>query len=90
MTAVEDSRLKRFETDAGTLNLLSGGSAHDLTVSSGGTLNVLGTTISAVLVQAGGTENISAGGTGSGSNATSGLGTRVFGTLNVFSGRQGP
>src|SRR5262249_61586508 len=65
----------------GGTDVSAGGTAHNLVVSSGGTLNVLGD-VSAVTVLSGGVENISSGGTA----GVSGSFIGVSGTVNVLSG----
>ena len=59
-------------------------SGTEIGVLSGGTVNVAGT-VSAQIISAGGTENVLSGGVLSG---TPGLGTGIFGTLNLSSGAQ--
>ena len=56
----------------GSLNVSSGGKAHDITVSSGGNLNVAGTTTSNVTVDSGGTETVLSGGIASGTTIAGG------------------
>ena len=77
--------LLEFSSDhAGGITIVfSGGTADHLKVSSGGTLDVLGTVTSNVDVFAGGTVNVSSGGVVSGGPSS---GTAVSGTLNVLSG----
>ncbi|MBR1207448.1 hypothetical protein [Bradyrhizobium sp. AUGA SZCCT0124] len=68
----------------GTLNVLAGGSAAYVGVSSGGTFNVSGTVLSNVAVYDGGVENVLSGGVVTG---VTGSGTGVSGgTVNVLSG----
>ncbi|WP_375778515.1 hypothetical protein ACE103_04785 [Bradyrhizobium sp. ma5] len=68
----------------GTLNVLAGGSAAYVGVSSGGTFNVSGTVLSNVAVYDGGVENVLSGGVVTG---VTGSGTGVSGgTVNVFGG----
>ncbi|SED91990.1 autotransporter passenger strand-loop-strand repeat-containing protein [Bradyrhizobium erythrophlei] len=67
----------------GTLNLLAGGSAVFVGVSSGGTFNVAGTVLSNGMVFAGGVENVQSGGLITGAISS---GTGVIGTLNVQAG----
>ncbi|MHC2467869.1 hypothetical protein [Bradyrhizobium embrapense] len=68
----------------GVLNVLAGGSAAYVGVSSGGTFNVSGTVLSNVAVYAGGVENVLSGGVVTG---VTGSGTGVSGgTVNVFGG----
>ncbi|MGY3693161.1 autotransporter passenger strand-loop-strand repeat protein [Bradyrhizobium sp. USDA 3240] len=67
----------------GTVNLLAGGSAVFVGVSSGGTFNVAGTVLSNGMVFAGGVENVQSGGLITGAISS---GTGVIGTLNVLAG----
>ncbi|WP_375787265.1 hypothetical protein ACE10Z_06865 [Bradyrhizobium sp. Pha-3] len=67
----------------GTVNLLAGGSAVFVGVSSGGTFNVAGTVLSNGLVFAGGVENVQSGGLITGAISS---GTGVLGVLNVLAG----
>ena len=68
----------------GTFVVSSGGTAHHLTIQSGGTLAVLGTVLSNVVIASGGTEIVSSGGVVHG-GATS-TGTLDSGTVTVLSG----
>jgi autotransporter passenger strand-loop-strand repeat protein len=75
-----------FSTDlaGGVTNVSAGATAHNVFVSSGGTLNVFGTITSLGGVSSGGVENILSGGVASG---VLGSGTAVSGgTVNVLSG----
>ena len=71
-------------SNGGQLNVDAGGIAHDLFVSSGGTLNVAGIITSNTTVFSGATENILYGGDASGAV---GSGTKISGgTVNLQSG----
>ena len=68
----------------GVLNISAGAIAHDFGVSSGGSVNILGTVTSDTAVFAGGTETVSSGGVLGGVLSS---GTAVSGgTLNVLAG----
>ena len=63
------------------LIVLSGGQAHDLTVLSGGELDVLGEITSSVVVSSGGIEIVSSGGVVSGASNS---GTAIHGSVTVL------
>ncbi|MCC8960436.1 hypothetical protein H8B02_45680, partial [Bradyrhizobium sp. Pear77] len=69
----------------GTLNVLAGGSAAFVAVSSGGVLNVAGTFLSMGGVRSGGVENVLSGGLITGA-VSSGTGVSAGGVLNVLAG----
>ena len=68
----------------GLLNISSGGTAAMFAVSSGGSANVIGTSLSNSVIESGGVEVVSSGGIVSG--AFGGSGNSISGTLDVLSG----